>query len=609
MQEHTNLVDPSRRVEDGSHTGPANDLDSQLVTPKHGTIMLVDDEPTVVEILQMFLEGEGYEHFMTTNEPGRVLDLLAEQKPDVVLLDVVMPEISGLEVLRRMRADEEFRFIPVIILTSATDAETKLQALALGVNDFISKPVDPSELALRVRNTLAAKAYQDHLMNFDAVTDLPNRRLFMGQLAAGLRRSKFGSTPCAVLHIGLDHFKKINDTLGPSVGDALLKAVALRLTECVRPADLVGRSLLVDDEAYLSRLGGDEFNFFLPGMRDIENAGQVARRIISALKKSFHIYNREVFITASIGIAVYPMDGDSVDTLVKHADVAMSHAKQVERGTYQYYSEELNAASLERLNLENELRRALERGQLYLQYQPKFRVRTRQVVGAEALIRWKHPEFGIVPPDKFIPLAEAMDLISPIGEWVLNEACAQNKRWQLAGMGPIRIAVNVSARQFRNADGLKQAIRNALESNGLQGKHLTVELTEGTIMEKPQEISQILKEIKKMGVALSIDDFGTGYSSLAYLSRFRLNELKIDRCFLREIPHNRDDATIVTAILKLAESLLLTVVAEGVETEEQLAFLKERGCQEYQGFLSSKPLLPADFLAFVIKAKRVSPRS
>ena len=612
MEQHTKLQRPSRRFDDASHARRfddashgerANDLDNQLVTSKHATIMLVDDEPTIIETLQMFLEEVGYENFVITTESERALGLLADKQPDVLLLDVMMPEISGLDILGRMRADEALKHIPVIILTSATDSGTKLKALELGANDFLSKPVDPSELALRLRNTLAAKAYQDRLLYYDGVTGLPNRRLFLGRLAAGLRRAKDESRPCAILQIGLDRFKQINDTLGPSAGDALLKAVAVRLNECVRTTDLIGRPHLLEDEGHLSRLGGDEFILFLPGVRRLENATLVAQRTIAMLKEPFHIYNREVFVTASIGIAVYPTDGDGVDTLIKHADVAMSHAKQRERGTYQYYSKELNARSLERLNLENQLRKALDQQQLFLQFQPKFEVKTGRVTGAEALLRWQHPEFGIVPPDKFIPMAEEMDLITLFGEWALHEACALNKQWQSSGMDPVRVAVNVSGRQFRDTDRLKQAIRNALESSGLEGKYLTLELTEGTIMENPREISKTLQEIKELGVELSIDDFGTGYSSLAYLRRFPLDELKVDRSFLRDIPKNEDDAAIVTAIIVMAHSLGLTVVAEGVETEEQLAFLKEWDCDEYQGFLSSKPLPASDLFALVTNMK------
>ncbi len=613
MPQHKNIVGPSRRHDDASHARRyddashgerANDLDNQILTSKHATIVMVDDEPTIIETLQMFLEDVGYDNFVATTESQRAMGLLADKKPDVVLLDLMMPEISGLEILSRMRSDDAFKHIPVIILTSVTDSETKMNALELGVNDFLSKPVDPSELALRLRNTLAAKAYQDRLMFYDGVTDLPNRRMFLERLAAGLKRAKHESRPCAILQIGLDRFKQINDTLGPSVGDALLRAVAVRLIECIRKTDVLGRSLpLGDDEGHLSRVGGDEFILCLPGIRRLEDTALVARRILAALTKAFHTDAREVFITASIGIAAYPTDGDDVDVLIQHADVALAHAKQRERGTYQYYSKELNARSLERLDLENQLRKAIDQQQLFLHFQPKYEVKTGRVTGAEALMRWNHPELGIVPPGTFIPMAEEMDLITLFGEWALHEVCALNKQWQSSGMEPVRVAVNVSARQFRDTDRFKQAIRNALESSGLEGKYLALELTEGTIMANPQEVCHTLKEIKEMGVELSIDDFGTGYSSLAYLRRFPLDEIKVDRTFLRDIPQNEDDAAIVTAIIVLAHSLGLRVVTEGVETEGQLAFLKERGCDEYQGFLSSKPLKPPDFLALVMKVK------
>ncbi len=564
------------------------------------TIMMVDDEPIILETLQMFLEDAGYANFITTTEPKKALNMVVLKKPDVVLLDVMMPEISGLEILEQMRSKEALRHIPAIILTSATDPETKLQALELGATDFLAKPVDPSELALRLRNTLAAKAYQDRLLYYDGLTGLPNRRLFTKRLNDALVRAKHDTKDCAVLHIDLDRFKQINDTLGQNFGDTLLKAVSARLVECVRHSDLVGRPGNEEEEAELSRFGGDEFTLFIPYVERLENTTLVARRILKAMADPFRVNARELFITASIGIAVCPTDGDSVDTLLKHAAVAVSHAKERGRNTYQYYAKDLNTRSVERLTLENHLRKALTNRELFLVFQPKTEVRTGRIIGAEALLRWKHPKLGVVPPDEFIPMAEEMDLIVPFGEWAIYAVCTLAKRWQ-SQIDPVRVSVNVSSRQFHKSDRLMLTVRNALETTGLEGKYLGLELTESMLMENPEEIARTLKTIKNMGVKISIDDFGTGFSSFSNLRRYPLDELKIDRSFMNDIPNNTDDAAIVGAMISMAHGLGMGVVAEGIERQEQLDFLRDRDCDEYQGYLLSKPVLSSDFLALVAK--------
>jgi len=582
----------------GSDT--ANETSSLAIASAQSTIMMVDDEPIILETLQMFLEDAGYGNFITTTEPKKALNMVVLKKPDVVLLDVMMPEITGLEILEQMRSKEALRHIPTIILTSATDPETKLKALELGATDFLAKPVDPSELALRLRNTLAAKAYQDRLLYYDGLTGLPNRRLFTKRLNDALVRAKHDAKACAVLHIDLDRFKQINDTLGQNFGDSLLKAVSARLVECVRYSDLVGRPGSEEEEAELSRFGGDEFTLFIPNVERLENATLVARRILKAIAEPFRVNARELFITASIGIAVCPTDGDSVDMLLKHAAVAVSHAKERGRNTYQYYAKDLNTRSVERLTTENHLRKALSNRELFLVFQPKTEVRTGRIIGAEALLRWKHPKLGMVPPDEFIPMAEEMDLIVPFGEWVIYAVCTLTKRWQ-SQIDPICVSVNVSSRQFHKSDRLMLTVRNALETTGLTGKYLGLELTESMLMENPEEIARTLKIIKQMGVKISIDDFGTGFSSFSNLKRYPLDELKIDRSFMNDIPNNTDDAAIVGAIIAMAHGLGMGVVAEGIERQEQLDFLRDRDCDEYQGYLLSKPILASDFLALVAK--------
>jgi diguanylate cyclase (GGDEF)-like protein len=582
-------------LEDSRSGSFSVDYDDLYQALRKATVMMVDDEPTTIEVLQTFLETEGYQRFITTSESIRAMDLVASENPDVLLLDLHMPKVTGFDILTQLRRDPRYRHLPVIVLTSATDSETKLKALQLGASDFLGKPVDPSELALRLRNTLAAKAYQDRLTFYDTLTGLPNRQLFLDRLLWSLRCSKRDGTCGAVLHIDLDHFQKINEALGHELGDSLLIAVGDRLLKCI-PAD--GATAGVESQAILSRVGGDEFNVLVSEMRRVESAVEMTRILLDAMREPFRVNGSEVFISGSIGVAIFPNDGDNSDTLLKHAGVAMNQAKLRGRDTYEFYSANMNARALERLSLENQLRRALEHDELVAVYQPKVDILTGLVTGSEVLLRWYHPEKGPVSPVQFIPLAEETGLIVPFGQWVLSTACKQNQIWQSAGLAKMRVAVNVSARQFRDGKFI-QTLVNALEASKLDPQYLTLELTENTIMENAQENLDILHEIKEMGIKLSVDDFGTGYSSLSYLKQLPLDELKIDRSFISGIRSETDDAPIVTAIIAMAHSLGLRVVMEGIETQHQLKFSKDRGCDEYQGFLFSQPVACAEFEAFV----------
>ncbi|MGH8532827.1 MAG: GGDEF/EAL domain-containing response regulator [Gammaproteobacteria bacterium] len=566
----------------------------QVATLTSGTIMLIDDEPLTLEVVQTFLEEAGYTRFVTTDDPRQAIELLVSRRPDVVLLDLMMPEVSGFDILSRMRADTEMKYTPVIVLTSANDAATKLKALELGATDFLSKPVDPSELRLRVRNTLAFKAYQDRLANYDDLTGLPNRRMFLARLDWALRRAKRHQSVCALLQVDLDRFKQINDSLGHRVGDSLLRDVARRLEDSVRDSDAVGRFSDEASRSSVSRIGGDEFTVLVPEIDRAENASLVVRRINAALAKPFLAEDHELFMTASIGIAVYPDDGVEPDSLLKHAEVATHYSKRHGGNGYEFYSKDINARASERLSLENQLRRALEREEILLHYQPKVDVGAGHIVGAEALVRWHHPELGMVSPAKFVPLAEESGLIVPLGEWVLREACKECKAWQHLGLQQLGIAVNVSSVQFKKG-GLLQVLRSALETSGLEAPHLVIELTESVLMESAEANIQMLQELKAMGVRLAIDDFGTGYSSLSYLKRFPLDELKIDRSFMSDVASDRDNAAIASAIIALAHNLGLKVVAEGIESRDQLEFLKAKLCDEFQGYLFSRPLPKEEF--------------
>jgi len=567
--------------------------DSQRTSFPMSTIMIVDDEPTTIEILEMFLQGEGYERFITTTESKNAVAIAKSEHPDVLLLDLMMPEVGGLDILRAVRGDKDLRHLPVIILTSSTDAETKLQALELGATDLLAKPVDPSELALRLKNTLTAKFYQDQLAFFDHLTGLPNRGRFMDRLQRTLGRARNDSTECELLLIGLDRFKQINDTLGHNVGDTILRTVATRLERSIRPTDFLGLPELMDVDHPLSRVGGDEFAILLPGVGEVKHAARVSQRILDSLTEPIHQDGQELFVTSSIGIALFPRDGDDFETLMANANTAMTHAKK--RGQhYHFYDSSLNIEAAERLRLENDLRRAIDRKELRLLYQPKVDIATGNIVGAEALMRWEHSEHGMIGPDRFIPIAEETGLITKLGEWALRTACQQNCAWQNADLPPISIAVNVSARQFLS-EGFVETVRGALEESRLDPKYLILELTETVIMENPAQTTKMLEAIKATGARASVDDFGTGYASLSSLKRFPVEELKIDQSFVKNVPEDENDAAIVFAIVLMGHTLGMTLVAEGVETKEQLAFLAGVGCDTYQGYLRSKPISATDF--------------
>ena len=564
-------------------------------------VMMIDDEPLNLEVTQVHLEEAGYKNFVATSQPGEALALMLEKRPDVLLLDLMMPGITGFEILRQMETASILKDLPTIVLTSSTDSATKLKALELGATDFLAKPVDPSELLLRLRNTLAAKAYRDRLANYDLLTGVPNRRTFIDRLEWALGNAQRYGHAGAVLYVGLDEFKQVNEALGPGLGDVMLQRVAQRLENCLRTTDTVVR-LDEGPRPSLSRLSGDEFTLMLPLIRKSEDAGRVAQRVLGAIAAPFHLSDHELTVTCSIGIAVFPNDGDKADTILKNAGAAMRHAKQRRKNTHEFYSRELNARTLHKLNLANELRKAAERQELYLYYQPKTDISSGALSGAEALLRWQHPKHGWVSPADFIGVAEESGLIVALGDWVIHAACKQIAEWQRAGLQVPRVAINVSSDQFRDAH-LAESVSRILGATGADPAHLGVELTEGVIMQNANSTIETLTRLKSMGVKLSIDDFGTGYSSLSYLHKFPLDELKIDRSFVAGIQSADDRSPIITAIIAMAHGLGLSVVAEGVETERQLDFLRAQGCDEFQGYLTSKPVPANDFTARFLESR------
>lgn len=427
----------------------------------------------------------------------------------------------------------------------------------------------------------------DHLESYDRLTSLPNRALFTSRLNYALQLSRRTSKPLAVLCVGLDGFKKINNAFGQQVGDLLLKAVAQRLGTCVRETDL------------LSRLSGDTFAVMQENVASANDITVQAQRINEALAQPFEIEKHRLHITASIGITVYPTDDNRAELLIGNADAALHLAKQSGRNCYQFYSADMNERLRERFALESDLREALARREFVLHYQPQLDMKTREIIGVEALIRWQHPVRGFMAPGEFIPVVEDSGLIVPIGEWVLRTACRQIKEWEAAGFPPLRMAVNLSARQFRQPN-LFEMVRDVLKETQIEPQLLELEITEGLLMENVDEAIEVLKRLRELGVSVSLDDFGTGYSSLNYLHRFPIHALKIDRAFVRGIDDREDgNGELAATIINLAKSLHLSVIAEGVETEQQYAFLETRDCDLAQGFLFSRPIPPGEIVALL----------
>jgi diguanylate cyclase (GGDEF)-like protein/PAS domain S-box-containing protein len=444
----------------------------------------------------------------------------------------------------------------------------------------VSRDITKRKLAEEQIHTLAY---------YDVLTGLPNRVLFKELLKRTFEYSRRHNLIFAILFIDLDDFKRINDTLGQGVGDQLLQVIANDLVKTLRSSDYVARSTEGKIKNVVSRQGGDEFIVLLQNLAQSKNAGNAAGRILQEFSKPYELSGQEVFMTASIGISLYPGDGENVENLLKNADTAMYQAKNKGKNNYQFYSREMNVAALELLTLENELHRALERNELQVYYQPKVAFSTRNIIGTEALIRWRHPDRGLISPAQFIPLAESGGLIVPIGEFVLRTACLQNKKWQEDGIKPMSVAVNLSSRQF-DQKGLIKIVYNALKDAHLSPQYLELEITESTVMKNPEEAIEIMRELKAMGIRIAIDDFGTGYSSLNSLKQLPVDFLKIDNSFVRNLSSSLSDAAIVRTIIAMAHGLNLQVIAEGVETEQQLAFLEEHGCDFMQGFLFCHPL-------------------
>ena len=571
-----------------------------VTTSQAAKILVVDDNPVNLGVLVDHLENHGFEVLVALGGQ-EALDRVAFVEPDLILLDVMMPDIDGFETCRRLKSEAHSRDIPVIFMTALANVDSKVMAFGAGGVDYVAKPFQVEELLARIRTHLALRQAQlelqaqkagleaeiaarhqaedalRHMAMHDALTGLPNRSLLMDRLTQEIAHARREQTQVALLLLDLDHFKHINDSLGHCVGDKLLEEVANRLRGVLRESDTP------------ARLGGDEFVVAACGLSGPQDAEPLAQRILEAFAPVALIGKHELHIGASIGIALFPGDADTPSALLQAADTAMYQAKRKGRGNYRLFSRDLSMAAERWHTLSNDLYGACERGEFVLHYQPQVSLDTSRVTGFETLLRWQHPVEGLVQPGQFIPLLEEHGQMVEAGRWVLRTACAQNAAWQARGLPKVRVAVNLSAQQFYRGN-IVRTVRDALDVSGLSPEWLELELTESLTLDDSETTLRIMHDLKALGVSLSLDDFGTGWSSLAYLRRFPLDRIKIDRSFVRDIVDDGGTAAIVHSILDLARRLDLDCIAEGVETTDQLAHLRGEDCPAIQGFLFSKPV-------------------
>ncbi len=692
--------------------------------------LVVDDDLSLRLSMCAALTKAGFTTIEAENGQ-QAIDSFQSNSPDLILLDVIMPDMDGFETCKAIRELHEGRYSQILMVTGLDDTESIERAFEAGANDFVSKPLNWTMLGHRGKYMLrAGRAFQElnrnkhrlsrtqelaklgnwdlDLINntfhcsaqalrllgakesegevtyknffkpvvvqerdkviehiesairanrpfsinyriilpdgtqrfilnsgeifynengvaeevsgavqdvtqlknaeeeirllafYDGLTGLANRILFMDRLDREIAASKRHERIFALLFLDLDQFKRINDTFGHHVGDLLLKSVSETLQKCIRNTDTAARVVNTESEAFIARLGGDEFILLLSDINAPENASVVARRILQEMPKTHELEGHSVSVTTSIGISTFPTDGENSELLLKHADSAMYHAKETGRNNYQFYKESLNAAVLERFSIEQDLKHAMEREEFVLHYQPLIELSTRKIIGAEALIRWMHPQKGMIPPDKFIPLAEESGLIVEINKWVIQTACKQNKHWRESGFTPIRIAVNLSGYQF-TSQNIVQIIRDALEEASLDAKNLEVEITENTLMQNTEDTVRVLEQMRDLKLRIALDDFGTGYSSLSYLTSFPVDTIKIDRSFVMGCGMANNTRIIIKAIVAMGHSLGMKVVAEGIESEDQFELLKEYGVNEGQGFHFSPAVSQGQFTKFLEK--------
>lgn len=565
-------------------------------------ILIIEDEPAIRSNLLKLLSIEGFQMLGAENGVCGV-ELAKTDHPDLIICDILMPKLDGYGVLKALQEDPTTATIPFIFLTAKADRSDWRQAMNMGADDYLTKPFSRSELLEAIATRLQKqenlsqqlKQAQDqlnHLQHYNQLTNLPNRLVLQEQFEQQLAQTS-KSPQLPLLAIGLEQLHRINSTLGDASGDLLLQAVANRLEKCVSAQDIV------------AHLGAAQFAILLRTTSNRLEVAQIAQIVLDAFSAPFLVGVHEIVLTAKIGIAFYGRDGRDLDTLIKHASSAREDARKPGNNPYQFYIASIGAKSQEALMLELELHQALERAEFQLYYQPKVNPQTGEIKGAEALVRWYHPTRGSISPAEFVPMAEKTGFIIPLGEWVLKTACAQAKVWQDAGFAPLRIAVNLSGHQFNQPD-LSGLVIDTLKETGLDPNYLELEITESALMHNPEKAIETLGELKAIGIQISIDDFGTGYSSLSYLRQFPFDTLKLDRSFVTQAANDEKDAAITIAILQMARNLNLKIVAEGVETASQLAFLHSHQCDEIQGYWFSPPL-SAEALEELLRAGKSLP--
>jgi diguanylate cyclase (GGDEF)-like protein len=569
------------------------------------SVLIIDDEEQIRNLLVAVLGGSY--RCRTASSAEEALTALAGAAFDLVISDIDMGGMTGLELVPRVCSMSPETV--VLMISGNQDIETAIEAMRVGAFDYITKPLDLRHVEAAVERALdhcrllkekhrykeqlesllaQRTAEVDRLAYYDTVTDLPNRTLFEDRLTQAVAVARSADQTLGVLFISVDQFKKVNDTLGHGPGDGLLREFAKRLKSCISETDTV------------ARFGNDEFALLQTHIEGTKDVVETIGSLSKVLKFSFDLHGQELFATASVGVSLFPLDGQDSQTLLKNAGAALYKAKTSGGANYQFYTADMHAMASRRLGLETNLRRAIQNEEFLIHYQPRVSVDSLEITGVEALVRWQHPQLGLISPSEFIPLAEDTGLIVPIGEWVLRHACLQNKRWQDQGFAPIHMAVNICARQFQDQDVIETVVRT-LDETGLAPEYLELELTESSIMKNEDLAAGLLNRLKSMGINISIDDFGTGYSSLASLKRLPIDALKIDQSFVRDATTEPDDAALVMAIITLAHNLRLKVIAEGVETEEQLRFLHLLRCDEIQGYFFSKPL-PVDALVSLLES-------
>ncbi len=544
-------------------------------------VVLADDDPSIRLMVRHVLESEDFD-IVEAADGLEAIKAVEKHHPALILLDAVMPGIDGFTTCQQIK-EKGHTDIPVMMITGLDDDASVERAYEVGAIDFITKPIKWAVLKHRVKSVVAkviAERKVELLAYRDTLTDLPNRLLFADRLEQAVIRSERSRTSMALMLVDIDDFKLVNDSFGHDAGDKLIKAVGTLISRSLRRADTI------------ARLGGDEFAVIIEGIDSPEDAISIADNLTTILEHNVRLDGQETYTSASIGIAIYPEDGKDARTLLKNADTAMFRAKENGRHCFQFYKPEMSVSAMERLELENSLKSAFENDEFLIHYQPVIDIHKNEIVSAEALLRWQHPEKGMIQPNDFISVIEDSGLIIALGEWVIFSACKQIRIWEDAGLKDQHVSINLAPRQFREQD-LVAIFSQAISENNIEGSALSVEITERTLIDNIGEVESTLKKLRGMGIKVMLDDFGTGYASLAYLKDFPVDVVKIDRAFVTGIPDNNEDSAIVDAIAGLTRGLKLELLAEGVENERQLKVLKGLGCQYGQGYYWSKAL-PGD---------------